>query len=574
MLLAYSVADSFVLSSLFPEPLNKAVLRYYLDKQKEVFVSYISRFDNRDIVELLTGRIAEIEATITNLKGFWTNMKLRENVFESVAFDFSGFFESSAINHYDRTQIATFQGIASRLRQTIGDLSDRFDPIQVLGQMTLNVSRVLFREDPIGLRIFRSSWENRELDKVLSEMFSNKAFGPHFSEIEQEILSESYRQVIIAASDLSRTLVGHLSQFFQKGKGNREPSFPDFIRIVDSVYSYLNIETIMYHLSIGIPMDIIGSDSLWVLIPNSKQLRNYPFQKELEIRNLRLQTHYVSSVDEQIAIPYSDLIEKRYYEDFRTLSEVLEKSSFYYILTYSSEEISEVIDNLAILDSQYNPFIKMGDNDGKVTYLTTPIIVHDALFRFVWTIRRKEHGKSIGTSFENFVKDYIISKLGDIPIKQHVFVYLPGPGEETRRFEIDLCFKYCSLLVCIDCKDYELLEDPDDFRSLAQRTGTLIEDCGYHKSKIDVLQHNFEEFLTRYPKFSESRFIYSLLVTQYPEIPTMSEGISVMTVFELVRLLRELEKQDLMELSDGSEHTFLDIGEVDLQYRIINLAKE
>lgn len=558
--------ELFVLSSFFPEPINRAILRFHLIRQHDIY----SHFGNTSnaYADFYKSRAFGSTEILNNLDSFWNNIKLKPEFLEDVSF-INEHYESGSIVYYKPEDIALITELLEKTKSELNEYKKNLDALELISNCTLNQGQIMFRDNMIGLDLFRARWESKDLTTILGKYLKEGFLTSDLYEFEKEILYEGYRQVIISSGDDSRKFRNYIINMMDSIQNNKEISLKNIYDVISLINTIINIEKMIYHLNINIPMYVLSHNGYVICHPDMNKLEGYPYHEQLTLRNLRLNYHYMSSVDPDTKMPYEELITKRHYEEYNKIINILENSSVSASYLYKNNQIDEIFDE-NLLSQKYSPFVFKKDN-GNRYYLTNTIISFDALFYFIWEIRKIEHSKRIGTTFENMVASYIDNKLDIDTIKQRVIIHMTGPGEDQRKYEIDIMFKMGSLLICLECKDYQLLEDPDDFKSLAQRTGLLDGDSEYFNSKIQSVQFYSADFFNRHPEFKDVKRILPILVTSYPELGLFKSKITIASMFEVVRLVSDVTRTDYDSFDNGQIGEFKDESGVIFLYSIFHI---
>lgn len=334
-----------------------------------------------------------------------------------------------------------------------------------------------------------------------------------------------------------------------------------------------SLNRISYHLQIDIPMYVIEGRTISLYFPAMSKLAAYPYHLALNAQYNRLIAHYASSVEPQMRVPYQNLMVGRRKADFQKLFDLLNQFSIpEHPLIIPMDRISDVGFSQSILKAKHNPFVHISNSDGE-WLLATSVVVHDAMFRFIWEVRATEHSKRVGSSFEDEVAEYLTSKFPSSHILQHVMIRKLGSKMDQKRFELDILLKLEEALVCIECKDYALIEDPDDFKLLAHREGLLLEDCSYFGSKLSLLLRYFTDFCSKHPEFMEATRIFPAVVTNYPEHKSFLQCIPIITKYELVRLINEWKRIGYNSIQTDSDLFHKDVSSVELTYRVLAIGE-
>ena len=566
MLVSINVEDLFVHSTFFPEPLNRSVLRYYIRKEIELLEYSRRQISGLSTLATVKKKIDDSTQIKKDLKDFFQNIEIRESVFEH---GFSRLSTPSAtcFEKLTKSNIERVNQLKDRVLATISSELNILDPLDIVGTMFVNMGEKLDRGSLFGMSFFRAIWENKKVEEIISEIFEQK-FGPSFYELKEEIISETYRQVLLTSVDIQRRIRKRIIEYFSRGQGQKEASFKEIVRLADLVLTADSLDCILYHLQIDVPIYIAEDKTLALFFPEVSKLEDYPYHFALDDQYKRMVAHYASSVEPDMKIPYRDLIAKEHWCDFENLAKMLALFSVPEkpIVVPFSQMKTLGIDE-SILKTGHNPFVTIENSAGK-WLLTSSILVHDAIFRFVWNTRATEHFKKVGSSFEDDVTEYFVLKFPGSHLRQHVIFHRTGSKELEKKYELDILAKLGKMLVCVECKDYVLIEDPDDFRLMAKRTGTLINDCCYFDSKIRLLLRYFPEFCSKNSEFVDAKLVIPVIVAMYPDVVPFFQGIPVMTKYELVRLLNFLIKTNLDSLKLDSDLFFKDASTVNLKYKI------
>jgi len=151
-------------------------------------------------------RINDIIKTQKDLGDFFPNITVKEKAFEH---DFPRPLhpmQTIDCKRFTRSDIGIVSKLKNDILACVNSQLNIFDPLQMSGTIFLNMSEKADRDSVFGLSYFRAIWENREMKEILSEMFSGTKFGPSFFELRQEVINETYRQILLTSVDLQRRI--------------------------------------------------------------------------------------------------------------------------------------------------------------------------------------------------------------------------------------------------------------------------------------------------------------------------------------------------------------------------------
>jgi hypothetical protein len=572
MLVSMNVEELFVHSIFFPDPANRAILKYYNSKLIDLLQSCKDHISDHSTRSLLIKTIRSSRQVQNNLKAFYPALEIRESALEDGLTFLPNELSNCTIARFAKSEIPTIHSLKNRVLANIKEQVAGVDPIDMANNVFLNMSQHLDVGSFRALRFFRCLWEKKSLGDILSDEFKEK-FGSSLYEMEGDVLRESYRQVLITEVDMQRRLRREIAKYLSSSQGTKKVSFKELINFANLALTADSLDRISYHLEIGIPIYIVQSKTLSLFFPEISELETYPFHMELDKQYGRMLAHYAASVEPDMIVPYEDLVNKKFGEEFSRLTKIFQLFSFpEEAIVKPISYLKEIGNDESILKTSHNPFISIETVNGKWLF-TSSILVHDAIFRFIWKIRTIENPKKIGTSFEDEIATYLAKKFHASNTRQHLILHKPSFKGEQDRLEIDVVTILDEkTMICVECKDYALLEDPDDFKKLAQRSGVLMQDCSYFGSKVRVLLRSFEHLSEKFSEFKKVECVVPVMVVRYPDIVINSQEIPLFTQYELVRFLNFI-KRDSEALQTGAAKFFDYASKVTFDFRIWGVRK-
>lgn len=575
MFVSFNVEELFVYSTFFPEPMNRSILKYLIDQEVQLLRHSYSLVPDSTTKKMLDRKIVHAVQLKEDLNEFFPNIKIKESILQQPSPRISGCSSGICFEELDRSSLNRIKRAKARTLERIERQLKVYDPLQIFASIASNMSTILDRESFLGLEFFRTLWESKNPEDIISKISSKKElFQKGFSiyEFQEEISNETYRQILLTSVDMQRRIRHSMAGLLSCGQGNKETSFLGLLTIADLLFSADALDRIIYHLEIDIPVYVVEGKTVSLFIPQMSKLTHYPYHVDFNTQYNRLAMHYASSVEPEMAIPYLDLILERHEADFIELATMLKMfRNSNQPIVLSPSDIHSIVNDPSILSKTYNPFVMITNSDGE-WFLTAPIMVHDSLFRFVWSVRKTEHFKRIGSSFEESVEEQLSRKFPDMDLERNVLFHTPRPEKDVKKHEIDIMLQFANILICIECKDYVLIEDPDDFKLIAERIGLLSRDAQYFDAKINRLIEYFDEFSLEHSQFAEAEYVIPLILVRYPDLKASSNGIPTITQYELTRLVNFLTKEDIESIyEETNRRTFQDISDTVFEYKILRI---
>lgn len=224
LLVSINIEDLYVLTTVLPHPLNRSILEHYIQEELKLLThSYEGKIDTPTL-EIIIRKIDDIRRSGRNLKGFFPNIEIKESALERASFRLFHPLQASLyplVRRLVRSDLREICDLRQKvLNETRNELNE-FDPLQVVGAFLLNIAEKVDRDSFYGLRFFRTAWENKKPREVFEDMFSGGKFGPCLFEMEDEILNETYRQVLLTSADMQRRIRRIIAEHLTQGHGRK-----------------------------------------------------------------------------------------------------------------------------------------------------------------------------------------------------------------------------------------------------------------------------------------------------------------------------------------------------------------